>query len=237
MRPLLAAVLLLQLSFALPLKRVPVRTSVDGHAFQVYLTGKADIALEENGARVTTKLQIDFSELQEKFPSIVRARENGTSCEYRVTINGASLRRVDGRTEAAAIATGEVWRCENGVPQEKLATDTGRVRFEIGVQRTAEKWIAFTITPRAVEGPERLRNTVTEKLAGEFAEDVRRSLGTSFGAQTLTAPMPPDLQSLQPSVRSVQFVEDTAPQVVLEIDAELFVPSEKLQAILEWAGE
>jgi len=237
MRSIVAAIVLLQLSLSIPLKQIPLKSSVEGHEFKVYLTGNADITFEENGARVATKLQIDFSEFQEQFPSIVHSRETGSSCEYRITINGSSLRSVDGRTEAAAIAKGEVWRCENGKPMEKLATDSGKVRFEIGVQHTADNWVAFTILPRAMEGPERLRTAVTTTLAGEqFAEDARRSLGMSFGAQTLTAPLSRDLQSLQPSVRSVRFVHDAAPAVVLEIDAELLVPPDKLPALLEWSS-
>lgn len=226
--------LLFQLTLSLPLDRLKVPT-VEGQALTIHLSGNVDIALQDDGARVATSLRLDLSELQQQFPSIVRARSLAGPCEYRIGITAASIRADGGEAVVAATANGEVWHCKAGKEPVLLTTDTGIVRFRIRITTTPDQWIAFSVTSPGTEGPDRLRNALARTLAGaELAAHSRRALAASLMPETLVAPLPEPLRAMRLRVRSARLVEAEQPSIVLEIEADLVVPQDKLPALLAW---
>lgn len=191
--------------------------------------------MDEEGARLSTTLRLDLTELQQQFPSIVRARSVAGSCEYRLNITAASLRADGTDALVAAAATGEVWRCEPGKEPLRLATDAGSVRFRIGVATTPDQWIGFSVTTAGTDGPDRLRAAVAKTLAGaELAAHAERALSGSFTPETLVAPLPEALRNSRPRVQNVRFVASEQPSIVLEIEAVLVIPPDKLSTLLAW---
>ena len=233
-----AVLMLFQLgsSIELPLNRVAAPTSIEGTPLTIYVSGTAEVGVTGDGATVEADLKLDISDLQRKFSSIVRARTSGTVCEEELTLTAAALRWTGSYPEAAATATRETWRCEQGKKVASTSREQGAVRFRIDVQRTADEWISFGVTAVSVEGSDRLKTLVAHQLAGTmFSTVAERALSSSVSRETLTAPLAPEIRVLQPRIKAVEFLSTGTADILLHVSASLVIPSDKIPAVLAWA--
>ena len=228
--------LLFPLILALPLNRAPVPTTIEGTAVTIYISGDADVSFVDEGASIDASLRIDLSDIQTKFPTIVRSRKISESCKEEVTITASALRRNGDHAEAAGRATDEQWECTGGKRQKLQSSETGSVRLRIDVARTQDNWVAFSVTVLSVEGSARLQKILAQNLAGPtFAKATEQALGHSLSPAMVTAPLPDDLRSLQPQINDVHFVDTGDTNIELAVDASLTVPPDKLPLLLAWA--
>lgn len=226
----------LGLAFTVPLEKVKVPTTIEGHAVDLYLSGTAAIALGDGGAEVRTRLRIDLRDLQLKFPTIVRGRTTSEGCEYKVTTRAASLRWSGAAAEAAAIADATVFRCVTGRPVSEVGTETGSVRLVIDADVTADQWVAFKVATIRAEGSERLQRATLRGLAGSaIAEDVRKALLNTLTREALVQPLPENLREFHPKLTRVAITGTENGNIELQLDATLHVPQDKLGEILAWA--
>jgi hypothetical protein len=228
--------LLYPLLLAIPLHRAAIPTTIEGTQVTIYVSGDADVSFAGDGADIDADLQFDLSEIQTKFPTIVRSRKMGDRCEEEITVTASALRRADDHAEAAGRATAEIWRCADGKRTTLLSRDTGAVRLRIDVQRTPQDWLAFVVSVVSVEGSEQLRQQLAKNLAGPtFAKATEQALGNSMASAMVTAPLPPDLRSLKPRLNEVHFVDTGSAAIVVAATVSLTVPPEKFPSVLQWA--
>lgn len=223
-------------TMTLPLREAPVPTLIEEKPVTVLVSGDADLAFDGEGAIVSANLALDLSDIQGKFSSIVRERTSNVGCEERLIITAASLRRTRSAVEIAATAIAESWRCENGGAKERLSEERGSVRFRVDVQRTSDAWVAFTLQPMQLTGSQRLRELIAQQLAGaEFGEAARHALAMPLTPALLVAPLPENARTLRPDIETIRFRDTTDGAVVIEVQAKMHVPSEKLPILLFWA--